>query len=353
MDFKTLKDTSTDKLEDIITELQNYDIFDFLSKVSALNLLPHNQNKCIVLDTIINAILECKEESFSGTSKISLKKFKDIISKAMNLPIALGIDPAEMPFIYRVQFYGNNWIFSGVNTYFGFILQNFIDILFKYENNFDSEYIAKCRNMATFILDISTKIATHLGYEIDTLGRYQKKEVVFTDSKEFEKLINSITINISDIPNNLTIEDIEGLFAKFEATSIPSSTRNINIPAVPDTASVNPVPIKLSIVLTNEKSDANIAPESSPTNSEEKTSLVISASPMAIIGGSNAQKEPVTTPSPPQVGQEPSSQLPQATFPKPSHSVHSAPMQSLQSTSIVPLQVMQVPSLQSGQSTVL
>ena len=49
MDFKTLKDTSTDKLEDIITELQNYDIFDFLSKVSALNLLPHNQNKCIVL----------------------------------------------------------------------------------------------------------------------------------------------------------------------------------------------------------------------------------------------------------------------------------------------------------------
>jgi len=222
VDFKTLKNTSTDKLEDIITELQNYDIFDFLSKVSALNLLPHNQNKCIVLDTIINAILECKEESFSGTSKISLKKFKDIISKAMNLPIALGIDPAEMPFIYRVQFYGNNWIFSGVNTYFGFILQNFIDILFKYENNFDSEYIAKCRNMATFILDISTKIATHLGYEIDTLGRYQKKEVVFTDSKEFEKLINSITINISDIPNNLTIEDIEGLFAKFEATSIPS-----------------------------------------------------------------------------------------------------------------------------------
>ena len=83
--------------------------------------------------------------------------------------------------------------------------------------------------MATFILDISTKIATHLGYETDTLGRYQKKEVVFTDSKEFEKLINSITINISDIPNNLTTEDIEGLFAKFEATSIALTTTIFSI----------------------------------------------------------------------------------------------------------------------------
>lgn len=223
MNFNTLKDTGGDKLKDILNELQNYDIFDFLSKVSALNLLPYNQNKCIVLDTIINAVLECKKDSFKGTNIISSKKFKDIISQCMQLPISLGIDPAEMPFIYRVQFYGNKWIFSGINTYFGFILQNFIDILFKVENNLDPEYIAKCNNMTTFILDISTSIVTNLGYGIDTLDRFSSEKIVFTDSNEFEKLISSVTINISDIPSYLTSDDIEELFANFEANSKPSS----------------------------------------------------------------------------------------------------------------------------------
>lgn len=222
MNLNTLKDTNNDKLNDILNELQNYDIFDFITKVSSLNLLPHNQNKCIVLDTIINAILEHKEEFFRGKSIISPKKFKDIISKAMGLPISLAIDPAEMPFIYRIQFYGNKWIFSGINTYFGFILQNFIDILFKYKNDLNPEYVAKCRNMATFILEVSTKIITDLGYGIETLGRYPSKDIVFADSKEFIKLTNSVTINISDIPNTLAPDDIEELFASFESNSIPT-----------------------------------------------------------------------------------------------------------------------------------
>ena len=43
-------------IEAIVDDLADYDIFDFLVRLSALNLLPKNQNKCTVLDLIIDGL---------------------------------------------------------------------------------------------------------------------------------------------------------------------------------------------------------------------------------------------------------------------------------------------------------
>ena len=77
------------------------------------------------------------------------------------------------------------------------------------------------------------------------------------------------------------------------ATIMPSNTRNIKIPALPETAEIKPSVVILSIAwmglkfLTDKRPPTKI-----PTKSEEYTSLVIRASPIAIIGGKSDQSVP-------------------------------------------------------------
>lgn len=67
-------------LETIIEKLANYDIYDFLAKVSAISLLPNNQNKNNLFAELINGIL-CKDTNFyNSNKKISYSEFKAIIS---------------------------------------------------------------------------------------------------------------------------------------------------------------------------------------------------------------------------------------------------------------------------------
>ena len=54
---------SNNALENIIEKLTNYDIYDFLAKVSAVSLLPNNQNKNNLFAELINGIL-CKNLNF-------------------------------------------------------------------------------------------------------------------------------------------------------------------------------------------------------------------------------------------------------------------------------------------------
>ena len=43
-------------LNNLLLDLKNYDIYNFLERVSSLNLIPQNQNKCMIFDTIIGII---------------------------------------------------------------------------------------------------------------------------------------------------------------------------------------------------------------------------------------------------------------------------------------------------------
>ena len=158
-----LQNSDNETLDSIVNELKKYDINDFLTKISALNLLPYNQNKCIVFDAIINAILHTNLEEFTSKNLISINKFNEIINIGMSLDMAKNIDPVCMPFIHRVFFYGNRWIFSGINTNCGYNLQAMLDVLFKKENKFNQLFLSKCSQMVEVVLRITTEMVEGLG----------------------------------------------------------------------------------------------------------------------------------------------------------------------------------------------
>ena len=130
--FSDTKNTDKDILDTLLLRLDNYDINDFICRVSALNLIPDNQNKCIIFDNFIEHILTSINSSSHSSNKMSSKKFKEIVETGTKLNLAMNIDPIEMPFIQRIQFYGNKWIFSGINSSPAFILLFllFISIVF-------------------------------------------------------------------------------------------------------------------------------------------------------------------------------------------------------------------------------
>ena len=46
-----------DDSDKFLNSLNNFNLFDIILRVSALNLLPYNQNKSLVLDKIINDMI--------------------------------------------------------------------------------------------------------------------------------------------------------------------------------------------------------------------------------------------------------------------------------------------------------
>lgn len=63
----------------------------------------------------------------------------------------------------------------------------------------------------------------------------------------------------------------------------------MKIPALPETASMRPLLIIESMVSSGLNDDARSPPTTIPMNREELTYLVISASPIAMTGGTSAQ----------------------------------------------------------------
>jgi len=96
--FNEFYDKSGDyeEIQKILNEIKKYDIFDFIARLSALNLVPENQNKSILFDTIISSILTINRNEFTSNIKMSSGKFRKIINKLNNLDLKMGVDPAEM-----------------------------------------------------------------------------------------------------------------------------------------------------------------------------------------------------------------------------------------------------------------
>ena len=91
-------------LSAIIDDLAPYDIFDFIARVSSLNLMIENQNKSTILDALIAGILSRPRDSYQGKAKMSSGKFRNIINRLESMGMKQLIDPAENAFIERVRY---------------------------------------------------------------------------------------------------------------------------------------------------------------------------------------------------------------------------------------------------------
>lgn len=208
-------------IKNVIQELMNYNVYDLLTKIAALNLLPENQNKCVIFDTLINAIL-CKDpNTFNQANKIGSNKLKQLVNMCMSLNSAKYIDPIDMPYIQRVFFYGNKWVFSGVNTSVGFIVQNFLDILFKDNNGFNEQYIHAAGRFCELMLSVSTQIVETMGYSLAVLQHHERHDIVYPNNYKFEKIKTAITISATIVETLVGTETEEDLETKFGQQNNP------------------------------------------------------------------------------------------------------------------------------------
>ena len=88
-----------DVLERIINVASNYDIYDFICRLAGLNLLSDNQNKSVLIDTLIQYILVRPRDIYTSKIKMSDKKFKTLIDELNSTFLSASIDPCENTFI--------------------------------------------------------------------------------------------------------------------------------------------------------------------------------------------------------------------------------------------------------------
>lgn len=81
--FKNFFDGTDSKNEISIAveEAKKYDIFNLISRVSALNLFHQNQTKSVILDTYIEGVLCQTRDQFPSKYTISSGKFRKIINQ--------------------------------------------------------------------------------------------------------------------------------------------------------------------------------------------------------------------------------------------------------------------------------
>ena len=211
----------------ILNILSNYDVYDVLSKLSALNLLPYNQNKAIVFDYLIDLVLQRGKEEYQASNRISKKRLEQVVQLSYDYN-RIAIDPAEMPFIQRIRFYGNKWILCGINTDCGYNLQSLVNSLFLRKNNIAPDFLSKARRVLQVILGLSTSIVHTLEYSLDNLGHYERIEIDYPPSNKMSIFQKAITFSYSVLQENLDEQEIEALFTEFGQNGTPDNYTDFN-----------------------------------------------------------------------------------------------------------------------------
>lgn len=204
-------------LSSIIDDLAPYDIYDIIARISSLNLMIENQNKSTILDALIAGILSRPREYYNGTAKMSSGKFRNIINRLETMGLKLMVDPAENAFLERVRYYGNYWIFPGINYSPGYTLQGFLDVLCLGNLHLDARFSKKAHQLINFILQVSDITAHILGYGLDTIKHVEQGSVKLPDSKHSDLLKRCVLLHRSFIEELIEDDDIrQCLFIDFK-----------------------------------------------------------------------------------------------------------------------------------------
>lgn len=126
-------DDTINEMGSIVAEIKKYDVYDILARISGLNLMSQNQNKSILLDGLIAAILREKEEEYSSNYKMSSGKFRRLIEQLNNTNLTMSIDPNENTFVQNIMLMDNHTVFNGIDNTPAYNLQMLINILLNFK----------------------------------------------------------------------------------------------------------------------------------------------------------------------------------------------------------------------------
>ena len=205
-----------------ITELRNevmkYDIYDVIARISALNLIPENQNKAVLFDSLIEYILREDATLYQSKYKMSPGKFKKLIQQLDECNLAHSIDPNENVFVQRIMCNENYVVFNGIDQTPAYNLQMMIYTLFVVKNNLPGKFLRKCGKLVQFILHISDYVATSIGIgdEIYDVLPQEVSKIVVPDSEKVNEYAKKMCFDTKWIKTALDDEELyKDLFAEF------------------------------------------------------------------------------------------------------------------------------------------
>lgn len=221
---KYISEISQNYISDVVESSKKYNIYTLIPKISALNLIPYNQTKSLILDTYIEFLLTQSIDCYNSKYNISFGKFRSLINQIANSPLKTTIDPAENLFVQNIMFFGNYRVLNGIDITPAYNLQQIIDVLFV---NKDKKYDFSFLNLAYILLNAILTISDNIIQEIncsELKPDVNRKEIieipsasklikyadlVSLDGKKFRclfqnntDLINLITINFGIKNNN-------------------------------------------------------------------------------------------------------------------------------------------------------
>lgn len=212
-----MSEGDTVKIQSLINEIAKYDVFDFIARISSLNLLIENQNKSILFDALIAGLLTNDRAMYTGTIKMSSGKFRNIIGRLEDLQLKSMVDPAENAFIERVLYYGNHWIFPGINYFPSYTLQGFLDALYLQNLQTEEEFIQKSNQMINLTLEISDRIVRLMGYNLDSINHIEQSRIKVPDSRLAETMKHCVCLDHSFVEALMPDESLrQSLFVEFE-----------------------------------------------------------------------------------------------------------------------------------------
>ena len=215
-----------------ITELRNevmkYDVYDVIARISALNLIPENQNKAVLFDSLIEYILREDATLYQSKYKMSPGKFKKLIQQLDECDLAHSIDPNENVFVQRIMCNENYVVFNGIDQTPSYNLQMMIYVLFVVENDLPEKFLRKCGKLVQFILHISDYVATSIGIgnEIYDVLPQEVSKIVVPDSEKVNEYAKKMCFDTKWIKIALDDEELyKDLFAEF-GTRFPDDMGN-------------------------------------------------------------------------------------------------------------------------------
>ena len=164
-ELNRLKKKTESELEKIIEVIANYNTIDFIANVSALMLIPQNQSKEVIFQTMINAALSLPIEKTKLDNKMSITTLKKIVKEFEESSVRLMVDPPEFPFILPVLYYNNPYVFMGNNSLSPIYLNNLLKTIEINKKKITDETYYSLKRIIDGLLNISDKIRKEINID--------------------------------------------------------------------------------------------------------------------------------------------------------------------------------------------
>lgn len=177
-----------------VEEAKKYEIFNLISRVSALNLFHQNQTKSVILDTYIEGLLHQKKDQFQSKYNISPGKFRRIITQISDTSLKYSVDPPENMFVQNIMFYGNYRVLNGIDQTPAYNLQNMISILFTNGIEYPKDFLNEAYILVNGMLTISEKIVSGISDINNDHNTDEEKGVIIPPAIDLNKYAELIVI---------------------------------------------------------------------------------------------------------------------------------------------------------------